>query len=376
MPKLFQRTPDRLRDKPLAWLSAGLTQPEQRRSRWFWSLVVVALALIIGSLDYSTGYEISFAVFYLLPVTIAVVTMGPVAGVVTAIVSIAISLIGDIAAGERYQNSPIPWWNALIVLITYLVVVWLLTALISMYSRVLKMHGELEDRVRERTVALTHEIAERERLEKAVLEIGRRERSSIGQDLHDGLGQYLTGTAIAMQMLVDKLQARQADETADARKVVAFIEQAIEDSRKLAKGLLLAEIEPNGLVAALEELAASTQRQFNVTCVFRCQNEISFRDDDAPTQLYHIVQEAVRNALRHGRPRNIEIVLSVENDRLTLRIRDDGIGLRPLSQQGAGLGLRIMAHRAIIIGAEFAIEAPPEGGTLILCRRPHPHPPL
>jgi len=370
MPKLLQYALGKLRDKPLAWLSAILTRPEQQRPGWFWSFIVMALVLIIGALDYFAGYEASVLVFYLLPVAIAVVTIGWAAGVATAVISVVISLGGDIAAGAHFKDPLTPWWNALIVLITYLVVIWLLTALISMYSRVLKMHSELEDRVRERTAALTLEIAERERLEKAVLEIARRERSSIGQDLHDGLGQYLTGTAIALQMLVEKMEANQAVQAADVRKVIVFIERAIEQSRDLAKGLLQAEIEPNGLTVALGELAASTERQFNVPCVFRSQNEISFRDDAAPTQLYHIAQEAVRNALRHGHPGRIEIVLSVENDQLTLAVNDDGVGMPSTAQRGPGLGLRIMAHRAMIIGAEFTIETPPGGGTIVLCRRP------
>jgi signal transduction histidine kinase len=375
MPKHFQGTPGRLRDKPSTWLSAILAMPERHSSRGYWSLIVAALVLIIGAIDYATGYEASVMVFYLLPVALAVVTMGWMGGVATAVVSMVISLIGDLAAGAHYLDRLTPWWNALIVLAIYLVVIWLLATLIAINTKLLAIHRELEERVRQRTEALTQEIAERERLEKAVLEIARRERTSIGQDLHDGLGQYLTGTAIAMQMLVNKLEQRQAEETADARKVVKFIEQAIEDSRKLAKGFLLAEIEPSGLIAALEELAAATRRQFNVPCVFRCQNEISFHDDDAPTHLYHIAQEAVRNALRHGRPRNIEIVLSVEQNRLSLSVQDDGTGLPPQARHGPGLGLRIMAHRAIIINAEFAIETPAGGGTLVLCARPHPHSP-
>ncbi|MGA2053149.1 MAG: ATP-binding protein [Opitutales bacterium] len=333
---------------------------------------MAALVLILGAFDYFTGYEVSITVFYFLPVAIAVVTMGWICGVVTAVFCIVVSWISDVAAGIHYQDPLTPLWNALILLVTYLVVIWLLTTLISINQKLLAMHRELEERVRQRTESLTQEIAERERLEKAVLEIARRERTNIGQDLHDGLGQHLTGTAIAMQMLVNKLQTRQAEETTEARNVVAFIEQAIDQSRELAKGLLLGEIEPNGLTAALAELAASSQRQFGVTCAFQCQHEIRFHDDDAPTQLYHIAQEAVRNALRHGRPRNIEIALSNDHENLTLTIRDDGIGMRPETRRGPGLGLRIMAHRATIIGAEFTIEEPPGGGTLILCTQVRP----
>jgi signal transduction histidine kinase len=368
MSKPLQDRLGSLQDKPSAWLSAILAMPEQRHSRWYWSFMVAGLVLVIGTLDYFTGYEASVMVFYLLPVAISVVTLGWVAGVVTAAVSMAISLIGDVAAGAHYQNPFTPWWNALIVLITYLVVVWLLSSLIAMYSRVLGMRNELENRVRERTAALTQEIAERERLEKAVLEIGRQERTRIGQELHDGLGQYLTGTALAGKILADKLELRQAGEAADARKVVEFVEEAIEQTRELAKGLLLAEIERHNLAAELSELAGTAEAQFHIACVFRSHGEIELSASDVATHLYRIAQEAVRNAVHHARARGIEITLTAENAGLALSISDDGIGLPAPELRGQGLGLRIMAHRAAIIGANFTIETPPEGGTLIMCR--------
>ncbi len=368
MDKLSHPTTNRMKDKPLPWLSAMLTTSVHRHSRWYWALVVAGLVLVIGALDYFTGYEASVMVFYLLPVAIAVVTMGWVGGVVTAVVSMAISLIGDIAAGAHYQDPLTPWWNALIVLATYLVVVWLLATLISINAKLQAVHRELEERVRQRTEALTLEIAERERLEKAVLEIGRRERTSIGQELHDGLGQYLTGTALAGKILADKLEARQAGEAADARKVVEFVEQAIEQTRGLAKGLLLAEIERQNLAAELTELAKATEDQHQIVCTFRSQGEINLSENDVATHFYRIAQEAVRNAVRHARARAIEITLAADNDGLVLSISDDGNGLPSPEARGQGLGLRIMAHRAAIIGAKFTIETPPEGGTLISCR--------
>jgi signal transduction histidine kinase len=368
MPKPSIRKSGSLQDKPSAWLSAILAMPERRPSRWYWSFVVAVLVLIIGALDYFTGYEASVMVFYLLPVAIAVVMMGWIAGVSTAVGSMAISLIGDMAAGARYQDPLTPWWNALIVLVTYLVVVWLMATLISINAKLQAIHRELEERVRQRTEALTQEIAERERLEKVVLEIGERERSNIGHDLHDGLGQYLTGTALAGKILADKLEARQAGEAADARKVVEFVEQAIEQTRGLAKGLLLAEIDGPSLTGELAELAKATEDQYQIACVFRSHGEIKLSENGAATHLYRIAQEALRNAVRHARARGVEITLTTEREGLVLSVSDDGIGLPAPDARGQGLGLRIMAHRAAIIGANFTIETPPEGGTLISCR--------
>ena len=148
-------------------------------------------------------------------------------------------------------------------------VIWLLASVVA-------LQREMEQRVRQRTAALTEEIAERERLEKAVLEISERERRSIGRDLHDGLSQHFTGTALVAQALGVKLAAREAAEAQEMKKIVALIEQGIEQTRNLAKGLLLAEIERDGLVTALEELAVTTRTQFRVEVELRREGAIQF----------------------------------------------------------------------------------------------------
>lgn len=341
----------------------------QRQSRTIWTLVVVALVAIIGVLDYCAPFEVSFLIFYLFPVAIAVVTMGRAAGAATAVASLAVSIIGDIAGGAHYASRLAPWWNALIVLATYLVVVWLLAALKSSHAKLIDAQRELEIRVRQRTAALSEEIAERKKLEIAVLEIGDRERRSIGHDLHDGLGQFLTGTALAVQMLADRLEAHHAAEAVEARKAVAFIEQAIEHTRRMAKGLLLAEVEPDALIPVLSELAASVADQFHIVCEFKCDDEINVEEGGTANHFYFIAQEAVRNAVRHGKPSRVDILLAEANGRISLTVSDDGAGLPPPAGRGQGLGLRVMAHRAAIVGAEFSIGARPGGGTLVSCQR-------
>ena len=127
--------------------------------------------LAIGVADYFTGFEVSFLVFYFLPVALAVTAFGWQAGVVTALASVTVWLAGDFAAGAHYANPLVPWWNATIALGTYLV-------LIALLARLLATQREMEERIRQRTAALTDEIAERERLEKVILEISERERRS------------------------------------------------------------------------------------------------------------------------------------------------------------------------------------------------------
>jgi hypothetical protein len=168
-----------------------------------------------------------------------------------SLLSVAVSLAGDLATGQRYSSRLVPWWNASIVLAFYTVVVWLLARLRASY-------GELELRVKQRTAALTDEMAERERIERELLEVSEREQRRIGHDLHESLGQHLTGTALAAQVLEEKLMTRGQPEAADASKVVELAEEGIVLSRKLAKGFHPLAMEADGLMQALEELAATS----------------------------------------------------------------------------------------------------------------------
>jgi signal transduction histidine kinase len=326
-----------------------------------------SLVVVIGVADYVTGFELSLLVFYLLPVCLAVAAAGRRFGTLTAVLSVATWLAGDFAAGAHFANPFVPVWNALIALITYLVMVWLVASVIA-------LQREMEDRVRLRTAALSDEIGERLRLERVILEITERERRAIGHDLHDGLSQHLTGTALVAQALARRLAAQSSAEAAEMKKIVALIEKGIEQTRSLAKGLLLAEIEREGLVSALHELAVTASEQFRTRCTFTCGAPVSLDENGTATHLFRIAEEATRNAIRHGRAKSVDVDLSTSEGIILLTVRDDGSGLPPPGQRGDGLGLRIMAHRASMIGATFSVEAQTSGGTLVICRLPHRSP--
>jgi len=350
--------------EPLARLRQWIALSGEPALRGWFVGATVSLVLAIGAVDFAMGFETSLLVFYFLPVCMAVASVGWRFGMVTAVASVVTWLAGDYAAGAHYANPLVPWWNALIALGTYAVLIWL-------FSSLLGLQAQLEDRVRQRTAALLNEITERERLEKILLETSERERRSIGHDLHDGLGQHLTGTAVTGQILLEKLRERDAPEADEVQKLIGLITAAIAQTRHLAKGLLLAEISPEGLPLALQELAMTTTEQFRVGCRFEGGDSAPRLAGGAATHLYRIAFEAVRNAVRHGRPRQIVVTLVQDAaEELVLTVRDDGTGLPPVGGRGEGLGLRIMAHRAQIIGASFAIESPAGRGTVMTCRLP------
>jgi len=331
----------------------------ENRSRFILIAIAFLIIAAIGLVDYLTGHEISFSVFYLLGVALAVWFIGKWFGVLVSVLSVAVWVAGDIASGARFSSPLIPIWNATILLTFYLVVVWLL-------ARLRSFHHNLEGQVRQRT-ALTEEMAERERLERELLEISEREQRRIGQDLHDGLCQHLTGATLAGQVLEEKLAALNLSEAVDANKVVEIIEEGINLSRRLAKGLYPVEMEADGLMLALEEFAATSSELFKVSCRFECDSPVLIHDPATAGHLYRIAQEAVGNAIKHGKARNILIRLDVSEESTVLSVKDDGTGLPEPLPENRGLGLRIMAHRSAMIGGTFNVRRDETGGTLATC---------
>jgi len=334
-----------------------------RQSRLTFILVGLAALALIGLVDYLTGFEIMFSVFYLLVVGLASWFVGRGFGLLMAVLSIGVWIGGDLAAGAHYSNPVIAVWNALILLVLYLIVVWLLTTLRG-------LHRDLESRVQERTRALRHEMAERQRLEEEILQVSEREQRRIGHDLHDSLCQHLTATALAGQVLGERLASKSLPETADAGKVVELVEEGITLARNLARGLYPVDMEAEGLMDAFRDLALNISQTGKVRCVFECDAPVLIHDDAAVTHLYRIAQEAVRNALQHGKPKRIGITLSERDGFVTLTVEDDGIGLPETAEKSGGLGIQIMAHRAAMIGGSFAIEPGPTGGTIVTCAIP------
>ena len=320
----------------------------------------LAFLAMVGVVDYLTGFNLSFAVFYLLDIGFAAWLIGRRFAFIVAALSIVSSITGDWAAGAHYSTLFIPIWNALIQAVVYAIVIWLLGSL-------REAQRDLERKVEQRSHALTREMGERERLEKEILEVSEREQRRIGHDLHDGLCQHLTATAMAGQVLGQKLAARTVPEAADASELVRLIEDGIAMTRDMAHGIAPLEMESDGLVTALRALAGNVGRMFNIACTLECDSPPPIEDPAMATHLYRIAQEAVNNALRHGKPRQIVMSLSRVRERGQLSIEDDGAGLPEDWQGGRGLGTRIMRHRALMIGGELAIEPSPTGGTLVTC---------
>ena len=214
------------------------------------------------------------------------------------------------------------------------------------------------------------DISERKRLEKTVLEISEREQRRIGQDLHDGLGQHLTGIAFMAKVQEQKLAERRIPEAVDAAKIVELVNDAILKTRELARGLLPVVSDAQGLMAALQLYASEIEDVFGIVCRFRCEEPVLLHDAPMATHLYHIAQEAVNNAIKHGCAKNIVIRLFAGEREGTLIIRDDGVGIeRPMGGH-TGVGLHIMNYRAGMFGGNLEVRRELPRGTAVTCRFP------
>jgi PAS domain S-box-containing protein len=210
---------------------------------------------------------------------------------------------------------------------------------------------------------------EREVLGREVLAIAEREQRQIGQELHDSVGQELTGLGLMAQSLAQRLPEGAAEKRI-ALRLLAELDSVHRQVRELSRGLIPVHVESRGLAAALDDLAARTSAASGISVTAECPEWVELPDHPTATQLLRIAQEAVSNALRHGRPRHIRLSLLAEPDGLRLRVKDDGIGFQSGPDQGDGLGIRIMHFRAGVIGGVLQISPSQGGGTVVSCTLP------
>jgi signal transduction histidine kinase len=198
-------------------------------------------------------------------------------------------------------------------------------------------------------------MAERQRLDREIVQVADRERRRLGHDLHDKLGQHLIGTALAAQAIKEKLYKRSAPEAADVGNLARHLDEGVDLTRKLARGFYSPELDAEGLPEALRYLADSITERSQVKCVFHGENSIQIQDSTIANQLYRIAQEAVTNSVKHAAANNIEVRLAMDDNEVCLAIVDDGIGF-PDRRESNGIGLRLMHHGAELIGAKFNIR--------------------
>ena len=205
-----------------------------------------------------------------------------------------------------------------------------------------------------------------QRLEREIVKISEAEQRRIGQDLHDGLCQYLAGLTYRATLLRDDLQELHLPADANAAdELVKLLKEAVVQTRDLARKLVPAHVNRLGLVLALESLAQSVARLHGINCGCRCHPGSGNWDEHMATHLYRIAQEAINSATKHAQAGDISLFLDAVGRSVTLRIEDDGTGI---SESGSeGMGLDIMRYRARLIGGQLTIKTRNSRGTVVAC---------
>jgi PAS domain S-box-containing protein len=209
------------------------------------------------------------------------------------------------------------------------------------------------------------DMSEQQQLQREVLGISLGEQRRIGQELHDGLGQQLTGLGLLATSLLNKASK---PEHALASQLASGLQQAISQVRALSRGLMPVDIDAEGLAGALEILVNEVRLQSDIEVDLAITERVHVADNNSALHLYRIAQEALNNAIKHSRASRIEISLGLAGSRGCLVIRDNGHGFEEHSHESRGLGLRIMRHRCGMIDAEIMIESSREHGTEVKCR--------
>ena len=219
---------------------------------------------------------------------------------------------------------------------------------------------------------IARDMSKRKQLEKEILEIEDRERSRIGQDLHDSLGQQLTGIMLRLKAHEGKIVRNTESDILvdDTREIQLLVRHAIEQTREMAKGLVPITLQTNGLVEALQELSLYCQSMYGVSTEFSGPSGETGLSQIAELQLYHIAQEALNNAIKHSGSHVISVSLRRDPTEIVLSVADKGSGIR--DEGSRGLGLRIMQYRANMVSGHFSILENEAGGTTVICRVPIP----
>ncbi len=240
-----------------------------------------------------------------------------------------------------------------------------------------KLARELEQRIADRTAALEElnqklrqDAVERRALESEVLHAASLEQQRIGQDLHDSVGQELTGLGLMAENLVETFAGKKSPALELAARISQGLKRSLGQVRILAKGLSPVEVDYEGLMLALKDLSARVGKELGVQCDFRCDAPIAVPDNFKASHLYRIAQEAVTNALKHAQTKRIQIDLDTRDRHLVLKITDDGIGMAENSESAQGMGLKIMRYRAGLINADLTIDSIKGNGTAVTCTMP------
>jgi two-component system, LuxR family, sensor kinase FixL len=222
-----------------------------------------------------------------------------------------------------------------------------------------------------RLLCMVRDVTNARHAEERILDLARKEQRRIASDLHDTLGQELTGIKLMAEVLANKLRSAGSEQAAAAEDIADVVQSALADMRRITRAIAPADLSAEGLAAALRDLGAITREVFGVACGVRIRQPLIIRSDAAATHLYQLAREAIDNAVRHGEAEHITVQLSAGKTRGRLVVSDNGQGFRRDSRSADGVGLQIMHHRGELLNGELSVETSPGSGTVVTCVFPN-----
>jgi len=332
----LERIDSLLRSQPRGWLFVE----------------ALGLAILFGFIDYLTGYEVAFWPFYSVPILLLLWYGNRRLAVVIAIVSTVAWWWADMASGHVYSNEWLRVWDATVRLIFFCLVIFAVWTF----------------RQQREAILARLELLERsQQLEAEIISISEREQQRIGRDLHDDVCQFLVAIGFSASMLSRELEKESLVLAKTAAEIADCLQDAARQTRDIACGLSPVDRDEGGLESALDELAASTSRLAGISCSFAHSSPAQIRDNTQAIHLFRIAQEALANAIKHGRAKAVVIALEAGEGTCSLRISDDGIGFAPNDSKKTGMGLSIMRYRARMIGGTLEIQTNAPTGTVVAC---------
>lgn len=218
-------------------------------------------------------------------------------------------------------------------------------------------------------ISVGFDITERKRLEQEIISISDKERTRIGYDLHDGVGQYFTGIGYLVRIIKDKMDSGERPEISEVEEILTLIEEAKNYTRILAKGFSPVDMDKAGLFMAIKDLCMDIEKIFGSQCSLVYDKTIEIEDNETAIHIYYIIREAVNNAMRHGNAKHLDIIIKEWEEGIKFEVKDDGIGFDP-DMVVMGLGLNLMKHRAALIGGTLTVKKNKKGGTTVACLLP------
>jgi|GEM_PF-1487152 len=336
------------------------------------------LTFLVGFADYLLGTEISVAIFYLIPIALVTWYIGKPYGIIFAVLCSLVWLWNKNLSVEKYSSHAIPYWNALVRLGLFMVVVILM-------SKLKNLKRSLEAKIISKTTDLTTEVIERRKTELALEQktiklseltkrlhtIREEENEIIAREIHDELGQSLTAMKIEIILISKKIDGDDAL-LAKLNLVTYMIDDTIKTIRKISTRLRPRLLDQLGFIPAVEWELKDFQGRTGIICDLFVEDENFDFSAVNSTALFRIFQESLTNVARHAKATNVEVTIGTGTGKMIkMVVKDNGIGITgDAMKKQKSLGILGMHERAQALDGSMEVIAPPEGGTEIIVTAP------